>query len=163
YSVFETNTNGQYQGTLIHPETERSVISGINLEMKTKIGTTALLLKKALKDSVYAKQHRGFLGIDAMIFREKEGLKIQPCIEINSRMNMGILTTQIEKKIHDNTTGKFALYYGTRGEFKRFADNMTLEHPIKISNGKLSSGFLSLIEPDTETQFGAYFSLTAAR
>jgi hypothetical protein len=162
YSVFETNSNGQYQSTLIHPEIERSGTSGINSEMRTKIETTALLLKKALKDSVYDK-HSGFLGIDAMIFREKEGLKIQPCIEINSRMNMGILTTQIEKKTHVNTTGKFALFYGTRGEFKRFADNMTLEHPLKIRNGKLSSGFISLVEPDAETQFGAYFSLTADR
>jgi hypothetical protein len=163
YSVFETNSNGQYQCTYIHPETERSGISGINLEMKTKIGTTALLLKKALKDSVYAKLHRGFLGIDAMIYRTMEGLKIQPCIEINSRMNMGILTAQIEKKTHDDSSGKFALFYGSRGEFKRFADNMTLEHPLKISNGKLSSGFVSLVEPDAATQFGAYFSLTAAR
>ena len=159
YSVFETNSNGQYQSTLIHPEINQA----INSEMETKIGATALMLKEALKDSVYAKMHRGFLGIDAMIYREKEGLKIQPCIEINSRMNMGILTTQIEKKTHDDSTGKFALFYGSRGEFKRFADNMSLEHPIKTRNGKLSSGFVSLVEPDAEAQFGAYFSLTAPR
>ena len=159
YSVFETNSNGQYQSTLIHPEINQA----INSEMETKIGATALMLKEALKDSVYAKMHRGFLGIDAMIYREKEGLKIQPCIEINSRMNMGILTTQIEKKTHDDSTGKFALFYGSRGEFKRFADNMSLEHPTKTRNGKLSSGFVSLVEPDAEAQFGAYFSLTAPR
>ena len=159
YSVFETNSNGQYQSTLIHPEINQA----INSEMETKIGATALMLKEALKDSVYAKMHRGFLGIDAMIYREKEGLKIQPCIEINSRMNMGILTTQIEKKTHDDSTGIFALFYGSRGEFKRFADNMSLEHPTKTRNGKLSSGFVSLVEPDAEAQFGAYFSLTAPR
>lgn len=159
FSVFETNSNGQYQSTLIHPEINQT----ISMEMEAKISATALLLKEALKDSVYTKLHRGFLGIDAMIYREKEGLKIQPCIEINSRMNMGILTTQIEKKTHDDTTGKFALFYGSRCEFKRFADNMILEQPIKLRNGKLSSGFVSLVEPDKETQFGAYFSLTEAR
>jgi hypothetical protein len=163
YSVFETNSNGQYQSTLIHPETEMPGISGINSEIKSKIVTTALLLKNALKDSEYAKLHRGFLGIDAMIYREKEELKIQPCIEINSRMNMGILAAQIETKTHDDTSGKFALFYGSQGEFQRFAIKNALEHPIKIRNGKLSSGFVSLVEPDAETQFGAYFSLTAAR
>lgn len=158
-SVFETNSNGQYQSTLIHPK----MTQAISTEMKTKIGTTALLLKEALKNSVYAKLHRGFLGIDAMICIEKDGLKIQPCIEINSRMNMGILTTQIETKIHHDTSGKYALFYGSKGEFQRFAIKNALEQPIKIRNGKLSSGFLSLVEPDAEKKFGAYVLLAAAK
>lgn len=159
YSVFETNSNGQYQSTLIHPEMTRK----IDTDLKIKIETTALLLKEALKDSVYTKLHRGFLGIDSMICNEIHGLKIQPCIEINSRMNMGILTMQIERRIHSEASGRIVLFYGSLGEFQKFAIKKKLEQPIIIRNGKLISGFLSLVEPDAEKQFGAYVVLAGAR
>lgn len=159
YSVFETNSNGQYKSTFIHPEIERTGISEIIHEVETEIGITAIKLGEALNHSVYNVLHRGFLGIDAMIYRDKKGLKIQPCIEINSRMNMGILTKFIEMKINRDTMGKYKLFYGSRGEFHQFAKEMTLEHPLKIRNGKLSSGFLSLVEPDMGKKFGAYILL----
>jgi hypothetical protein len=77
-------------------------------------------------------------------------------------MNMGILSMQIEKKIHQDTTGKYELFYGSRGEFQNFATKKTCEFPLKTRNGKLSSGFLSLVEPDSEKQFGAYMDLMEA-
>lgn len=159
YSVFETNSNGQYQSTLIHPEINQA----ISTEMETKIGTTALLLKEALRNSVYAKWHRGFLGIDALIYREMEGIRIQPCIEINSRMNMGILTKKIESHIHNESTGRFELFLGSPGEFMKFVNDKTYKNSLKIKNGTISSGFLSLVEPDENKQFGAYIDVGTAK
>jgi len=162
YSVFKTNANGQYKSSLIHPEIENSIYSEILKETKAIIKSTAKLLKEALIGSVYANLHRGFLGIDAMIFKDNEGLKMQPCIEINSRMNMGILTLQIEKKIHEKSFGKYELFYGARGEFQQFAIKNEKDNPLKMRNGKLSSGFLPLVESDEEKQFGAYIILGIA-
>jgi len=159
YSVFETNSNGQYKSTLIHPEIGNSFYSEILKETITIIEITAKLLTEALIGSVYATLYRGFLGIDAMIFKDNVGLKMQPCIEINSRMNMGILTMQIEKKIYMETLGKYTLFYGGRGEFQQFAAKNKHDKPLKMQNGKLISGFLSLVEPDKEKQFGAYIIL----
>ena len=159
YSIFETNTNGQYQSTLIHPEINQT----ISVEMNSKIGETALLLKEALKNSVYAKWHRGFLGIDAMIYSETGGLKIQPCIEINSRMNMGILSKKIENIIHNDSSGKFELFYGSNGEFRKFVNEKEQTNSLKMKNGKLSSGFLSLVEADGNKQFGAYIEVGTAK
>ncbi len=163
YSVFETNTNGQYKSTFIHPEIESFGVSDFSGKTEEMIRLTAELLREALKNTVYTKLHRGFLGIDAMIYRDKEGLKIQPCIEINSRMNMGILTMFIEKKIDKNTSGKFELFYGQSGQFQKLVNEKTIEHPLKIRNGKLVSGFISLVEPDAGKQFGAYINLETAR
>jgi len=159
YSVFETNTNGQYKSTLIHPEIETTGFSAIYKETQTIIAITAARLEEALKDSVYSQLHRGFLGIDAMIYKDHEVWKMQHCIEINSRMNMGILTMQIERKVHEETSGKYELFYGAQGEFQQFATKMASEHPLKMRNGKLSSGFLTLVEPNQEKQFGAYVIL----
>ena len=159
YSVFETNTNGQYKSTLIHPEIGNHFVSGIMKKTEAIIEITATRLEEALKYSVYTQFHRGFLGIDAMIYQDNESLKMQPCIEINSRMNMGILTMQIEKRIHEETSGKYELFYGAHGGFYQFATKTASENPLKMRNGKLSSGFLPLIEPNEEKQFGAYIIL----
>jgi len=163
YSVFETNTNGQYKSTLIHPKIENSFYSEILNKSESIIEITAKLLNEALVGSVYATLHRGFLGIDALIYKDNAGLKMQPCIEINSRMNMGILTMQIEKKIHEESIGKYGLFYGARGEFQQFVIKNMHDNPLKMRNGKLSSGFLSLVEPDGEKQFGAYIVLEKSR
>jgi hypothetical protein len=159
YSVFETNSNGQYKSTFIRPEIWEHHFSEIYPQTAEMIRETAERLTEALRHTVYTKLHSGFLGIDAMIYRDGKGLKIQPCIEINSRMNMGILTMFIEKKIDEGTTGKFELFYGAQGDFQRFATEKVAKHPLKMKNGKLSSGFLSLVEPTPEKQFGAYIIL----
>lgn len=162
YSVFETNTNGQYKSSLIHPELGISGFAALKGNIESIIEITATRLCKALKQSIYSQLHRGFLGIDAILYQGMEGIKIQPCIEINSRMNMGILTLQIEKKTHSESTGRFELFVGTRGEYLQFATYQTNQHPVKMKNGKLASGFLPLIEPTSEKQFGAYIFLETA-
>lgn len=163
YSVFETNTNGQYKNSLIYPRNSlTSSFAAIRENTETIIEITANILCEALKQSVYSQFHRGFLGIDAILYKGTEGLKIQPCIEINSRMNMGILTLQIEKKTHPESTGKFEIFYGARGEYLQFANRQAILHPLKMKNGKLASGFLPLVEPDSEKQFGAYAILETA-
>ncbi len=100
FSVFETNTNGQYQGTFLHPDMKRFVPDEKMTAFREKIESAAEILCKALKKTVYAMEHRGFLGIDALIFKHEGKLKLQPCIEINSRMNMGILAMFLENKIY---------------------------------------------------------------
>jgi len=162
YSVFTTNTNGQYQGTLIHPDLQK-MLPETGLDFYEVISTTAEILTNALKQSVYSQSYQGFLGIDAIIFRQDNRLKIQPCIEINCRMNMGILALYIEERIHPEATGKFELFYGKRGEFRSFADEKKKHWPPEFRDGKLYSGFVPLVEPDDQKKFGAYISLGTAK
>ena len=41
-----------------------------------------------------ARCYTGFVGIDMMIVRDDNRMKCHPCVEINPRMNMGILAMQ---------------------------------------------------------------------
>ena len=112
----------------------------------------------ALKKSVYAKYHRGYLGVDSLLFMERNQLFIQPCIEVNCRMNMGIISLLIEKKIQKDSIGKFGLWYSNSEKFMDFANEQSNNNRLRIQNGKLNSGFLSLVEEDSNKKFGAYFS-----
>jgi len=163
FSVFETNSNGQYKGTLIHPELENILSVEDYGVFKEKIGKTILVINEALKKSVYAKYHRGYLGVDSLLFKDHNQLLIQPCIEINCRMNMGIISLLLEKKIHRDSNGKFELWYGLSGQFSDFMKEQSRINQLKIQKGKVCSGFLSLVEPDLSKKFGAYISLGAPR
>jgi len=109
FSLFETNSNGQYKGTYIHPDL-RKLLPGYNIEEVTnQIEATSTILKEALKTSRYAEHYAGFLGIDAIFFKNGSKLMMQPCIEVSCRMNMGILSLKLEGLIHPEISGKFEI------------------------------------------------------
>jgi hypothetical protein len=155
HSIFETNTNGQYKSTLIHPKISRLLPEEQYMEVNAMIEITAELLTQDLSKSIYPAWHRGMMGVDAMIYKDGKELKIQPCIEINSRMNMGILAMQFEKHLHPEAIGKYELYYGRKGQYEHYARYMAQENPLKFENGQIRSGFLALTEPTASKQFGA--------
>lgn len=162
-SFFETNTNGQYQATLIRPDLKQ-MLAGIELQkLETRINAIGTSILEALRDSAYAQLHRGYLGVDAMIFNHQNQIRIQPCIEINCRMNMGILSMVAATNIHAGSTGYFRLFYGQQGKYERFATDQNQLNPWKVYDGKPYSGFLPLVEPSPQKKFGAYISLATAR
>lgn len=163
FSVFETNTNGQYRGTLIHPDLRKILPDENTSELKKMISATADIICNALRKSNFATWHRGFLSVDAMIFTHQESFKMQPCIEINSRMNMGVLTMFLEKRIHPDSTGKFELFYGSPNEYHDFVNKQSRLSPLELKEGKIYCGFLPLVEPYRQNKFGAYISLGEAK
>ncbi len=159
FSFFETSSNGQYKSTFIRPDLS-NLFPRIDYSLIEK---TAKMIQKELVLSDYASYHRGYLGVDALIFERDKQLLIQPCIEINCRMNMGILSLKLEQKIHQEAFGKFSLFYGKRGEYNNFASHQQQLYPPITKDGKLISGFFPLTEPREDKKFGAYITLGAAR
>ena len=163
YSIFKTNSNGQYNGTYIHPVLG-NILPGENTRnLEHMIATTASVLLRALKKSIYAEFHLGYLGVDALVFKHYSKIRMQPCIEVNSRMNMGILSMFLEKKLHPDAKGKFKLFYGKPGEYLSFVMDKAKLNPIKFQDKQFYSGFIALVEPTEEKKFGAYINLGTAR
>lgn len=163
HSVFETNTNGQYIGTLIHPNLVE-IIPELDIEkLNSMIGTTAKMIQETLIDSEYAVLHRGYIGVDAMIFNDHEHFVMQPCIEVNCRMNMGILALHLENRIHTESFGIFKLFTGQLGEFNVFVAEQSKMNPVRLKEGRIYSGFIPLTEPDKSKKFGAYTTLGVAK
>jgi hypothetical protein len=69
---------------------------------------------------------------------------------------MGLLSLQLEQLIHANKKGIFRTYYLPTKSFYLFKKEMQNQFPLKISNGKIESGFLALNSTDETTMFGAY-------
>jgi hypothetical protein len=154
-SYFSTNGNGQYLGQhLNYPVQNKEKYFS-----ESVINDLSELLLKQLEKSIFKEHYYGFLGIDALVYTENGQTKIQPCLEINPRYNMGILSCQIENNIHPESTGLFQVYYHPSLSYKDFAALEIKKHPQVTADQKLRKGFVSLTDPQAESKFGAYLTL----
>lgn len=158
-SFFETNSNGQYLRTLINADVRQIPDKTISEDLEL----TAYAISSALSSSVYSRLYQGYLGIDAMIFRYENKLMLHPCVEVNCRANMGILSKFIENKVHVESRGKFELFYGAPGQFISKMSEQTKLNPMVSADGKIISGVIPLTEGNQKTKFGAYFSVEESK
>ncbi len=98
FSVFSAGTQGNYGYNLVAPQNELKAI----IEQAAQQSLDALLQSHLnLLRQKLAGRYRGFVGIDMMVVSEEGVVKIHPCVEINLRMNMGILALLLEQKADD--------------------------------------------------------------
>lgn len=158
-SCFSTDDFGRYLGNNIEelPEYIDPVVHEF-VEGKKEIIKDYLLC--ALMESRYATDYYGWLGVDAIIFKNESGnLIFHPCIEINCRFTMGAVALKMREYIDHRASGKFIVYLGERGLFKDFCAEMSKNSPLHMLNGKIDRGFLALTPVDGEARFGAYLSV----
>jgi hypothetical protein len=155
-SYFTTDKKGQYIGNCLNglpDETDKNVLDFVKMVPQKVIQP----LIEIIESSDLAKYYEGFFGVDTLIYNdENDTIKINPCLEINVRQNMGLLSLRLEKLIHADKKGIYRIYYKPGTTFLQFKKKMEKKHPLKISNHKIESGFFSLTEALNNTLFGAY-------
>ncbi|MGZ2371567.1 hypothetical protein ACXR6G_17440 [Ancylomarina sp. YFZ004] len=156
FAFFDTNENGQYQANYLGytPEIFEKALS--NTEQEQLVGSVS----EALKANQVPQEYYGYLGIDCILFLDTEGKsKIQPCLEINLRYNMGTVALKLNPYIHPESKGTFNIYADPKSDFVSFNKKMSQEHPFETKNGKWYKGYLPLTSPNQEKLFGAYLFL----
>ncbi|WP_167619943.1 hypothetical protein [Maribellus sediminis] len=158
-SNFIADKKGQYQGNHLN-----GLPNGLDEDLREFVKKVSkkiiAALHKVLSVSELAKIYEGNFGVDALIFKDSAGsLKINPCLEINVRQNMGLLSLQLEKLLLPYSKGIFRTWYQPGSNFMDFSREMQDAHPLQLQNGKIKAGYLPLTEPATEKLFGAYLLL----
>ena len=69
---------------------------------------------------------------------------------------MGLLALRLENLIYENRKGIYRTYFQPGTSFYEFKKEMKKKYPLKISGGKIESGFLALSDTHSDTLFGAY-------
>lgn len=152
---FYTNTNGMYQGHYLN----HGISELIGQDFSGLLAETGERLKSIIENSMYPASYEGFMGIDAMIIEENDQIKIHPCLEINCRMTMGMLSLKIQKLIHSDAKGKFEIFTGNPGEFGLFSKEMVGKYPVVMRDQRLFSGFVALTDSANSAKFGAFILL----
>lgn len=155
YSLFSAAASGAYTGN--------ELLSDVRIEGKLSECVSITLLHR-LRDSLTEKLSRrfplynGYAGVDMMVCETSVGYSIQPCVEINMRMNMGMVARLFyDRYIHSGSEGKFVVdYCKNPGSALAFHEKMQRESPLKVEDGKILSGYLSLTPVAADTCYMAY-------
>lgn len=155
-SRFFTDEKGQYQGNHLNGwPVSVDPLTVAFAESMTDLLVPALVEK--VENSLLAKYYEGNFGTDTLIFRNAQGrLRINPCLEINVRQNMGLLSLELEKLLVPGVKGVFKIFYEKGKSFISFQKEMQQKYPVQIKNKRIESGFYPLTPADEITLFGAY-------
>lgn len=155
-SVFGTEERGAYSGNVLESqESMRQRLTRLTGEEVFERIREAVT--QVLKDT-YASVYKGYMGVDMLIYKQKDGYAIHPCIEINMRYTMGMAALRLfEKYIDPSATGDFRISYeGEPGEAYKRHLFMKKAYPLTFENGKITEGYLSLCPVTKETFYRAY-------
>ena len=85
---------------------------------------------------------------------------IHPCIEINLRMNMGIIAHEIYRHLlTPDSEGTFRIArFPDNASLRAFHDEQTSLHPTTYRDNRLASGYKAITSINTETTHLAYIS-----
>ena len=133
---FETNGNGQFKGCHLQNNPNLEICKLTDLFIA---GNGVKVIQHVLKK--YYLNYDGFLGIDAMIINESGQFKIHPCVEINPRFTMGLLTLQLRKYVRDDAY--WQMLFDNSGNLSKYI------HP----------GIVPLTPVNTSTKFAAILKL----
>lgn len=147
YSQFRTSGSGAYECNLLASD---AVIEQ-NLSLYIPLGELHKL-RKALESELslrFGTVYTGYLGVDMMIcrFAESSIYRVHPCVEINLRMNMGVVSRLLyDRYVHSGSTGSFQIgYYPSEGEAWREHERMSVAYPLEVEAGRILSGYLPLV------------------
>lgn len=144
YSAFEAVNGTAYAGNLIMPDDEiRNVWLGRHVD-SAQLKRLELILPEILTELVGGSLS-GYFGVDMMLYADRGKISIDPCVEINLRMTMGVVAHILGARyINCGTKGRLSVAYNRTNPLVK----------AKISDGKLVEGEISLIEPNP------HFSIT---
>ena len=164
YSLFHTGKSGMYEGNclLSNEGIRRQLSQYVPSEVLTDLENCLKYRLSALVGTVY----KGYLGVDMMVCRfpedEKPVFRIHPCVEINLRMNMGVIARFLyDRYVHPGSTGRFMIdYHPSEGEALKEHERMSATYPLEIREGRVYSGYLPLVPVHRRSCYRAWIWVT---
>ncbi len=155
-SNFTTDNKGQYMGNNLNGlpgDWNKKLLDFVRFVPQIIVEP----LTHILESGKIAAFYEGYLGVDALIYEDKYGgFKINPCLEINLRYNMGLLSVLLEKHLATNRKGVFRTWFHPEKLFIDFKKEMEQMHPPSFSGNRLEKGFVALTSAQSNSHFGAF-------
>ena len=150
YSLFETQHYG-YSGNLLcsNQDVENQLSKHIPQELLAAVRDSLLSF---LQERI-APHYDGPLGVDMCLYDHQGSIRLNPMIEINLRMTMGLAARMIyDRYVHPEATGAMRIEYRSKG-LSDFIKQQEKEHPWETADGHWRAGFKALTPTDEETQY----------
>ena len=156
YSLFEADARGIYKENWLASDEaiERRLAKYVSLEVLVEIRKKLLVELPMLMGNAC----QGYLGVDMMVCQIGEEYAVHPCVEVNLRMNMGVVSRLFfDRFMHPKTSGRYVIdYYPHPGDALRFHEEMKLRYPLEVCDGRMMEGYLSLTPVFEDTAYQIY-------
>ena len=170
YSLFNTNSHGRYESNILASDEkiEALLSQRVSREALHKIQTwIASHTDHIIPTEWDTAKFPLYLGIDMMIVRTMNDVKtdspnslykIHPCIEINLRLNMGIIAHEVRRQLlSPKAEGTFHVTaFLTPEALQAFQIEQKYLHPANYREGHLVSGYHPLTPALPDTRHHAY-------
>lgn len=156
YSLFEADTRGIYkENWLASDKAIGKILSEYVPDEHLKV--IGERLREELQ-TLLGNAYQGYLGVDMMVVQTGDGYAIHPCVEVNLRMNMGVVSRLFfDRHVCAGAVGRYVIeYFPRRGEALHFHEEMKREHPLCLKGGKIKAGYLSLTPVFEDTCYQIY-------
>ena len=154
YSLFFTEGSGIYRGNYLwsNEDIEAELTRYVSVDYLRWIRDE---LANFLRERV-AKTYAGFVGVDMFVYKEEDGYRIDPVVEFNMRMTMGMVARVIyERCVQKGVKGVFTIDHLPPGQLLRDHLHQKEENPIEIENGRFVKGYFSLCPVTEHTVYRA--------
>lgn len=161
YSRFTTNEHGAYCGNILTSDgkVEEWIQQYVPLESFIRIRERLL---NGL-EKIYGNSYTGYLGVDMMVCRQESGYPyaIHPHVEVNLRMNMGVVAHRISKDyLSAGCSGYFSIdSYPSNEALQAQHAQDTHDYPLVVQDGKVKSGYLPLVPVTSKSRYRAYIKV----
>ena len=83
---------------------------------------------------------------------------VHPCVEVNLRMNMGVVSRLLfDRFIVPETVGRYVIeFFPRRGEALKAHENLMSQHTLVVEGKRIRSGYLSLVPVFEDTNYLIY-------
>lgn len=157
YSLFATNANGAYEGNVLtgNAEIEKQLSHAIPL---ATLRAVQLTLTRLLGEEIAPSSYQGFVGVDMMTVQEGDRFLLHPCVEVNLRMTMGMVSRLFHHRfVAPHRTGMFRIAFHPTPETLREEHlRLTKAHPLTLTpDGRIEHGYLSLTPIGRNTCYSA--------
>lgn len=156
YSLFETDVRGIYKENWLasNDMIREMLVQYVPEEVLQMISSRLEILLEEVVDGAY----QGYLGVDMMVVRVPEGYVVHPCVEINLRMNMGVVSRLFyDRYVSPVVQGRFVIeYYPSPGEALLAHEMMQRNYPLMMEQNKIRQGYMSLTPVFDDTAYQAY-------
>ena len=156
YSLFEADARGIYKENWLASDEaiERRLSQYVPQEVLMDVRKKLLAELPLLLGNAY----QGYLGVDMMVCRVGEAYAVHPCVEVNLRMNMGVVSRLFfDRYLSTEASGRYVIeYYPRPGDALRFHEEMKQSHPLVMRDGRMVEGYLSLTPVFEDTAYQIY-------
>lgn len=159
YSLFDTDAHGNYKGNFLLSDGQIKKI--LSQYIPDEVFDNVCRTMEESLASLLNKDYCGFLGVDMMICLEDGRYLPHPCVEINLRMNMGVVShTIFNRYVHCLSHGKYIVkYYSEDGEAWDAFCQMKATYKLNLCDGKLAEGYMPLTPVKQDTHYHAFLLL----